>query len=303
MILRLLGNVEVEVGQLTFGFDRAAERCVLATLAFNPGRPVHVDTLVDNVWAEQRPAKAEQTIATYVRAVRRTIEQAGGQRDWLRSRRPRSYELRIDPAIVDYHRFAVLATAARASVRQGDHGEAAETFEEALRLWRGDPLANISSEWAERRRYALQRERLDVLCALLDLQLQIGEYAAVATQAQQLVHDHPTDRVLALAMRGLAYGGDHAMVPALVSRATERMWETAGVRPGADIAALARELTSGAGEMATRVVLRPPPAPADPQSAAEPADATGSPGSAVSMTATHNGRVWQAARDQFITER
>lgn len=282
MDLRLLGNVEIASAGSVFSLSRSAERCVLATLAFNAGRPVGIGTLIDNIWGDDAPAKADETVATHVRAVRRILAQAGGDRQMIRNHRPRAYELRADPSWVDYHRFrAGIASAAR----QGDNAEALVAYERALDLWQGEPLAGVAGDWADGRRHALRTEHLDALCALLELRLKLGEYAIVATQARQLVHDYATDRVLSLAMRGLAHAGYRALIPDLVEQARERMWQIAKVRPGPEIEALARRLAAGGV----------------PVTVERPASAS-TPVPGVHMTATHNGMVWQSAGDQTITE-
>ncbi|MCW6007840.1 winged helix-turn-helix domain-containing protein [Micromonospora sp. CPCC 205371] len=283
MDLRLLGNVEIESAGSVFSLSRSAERCVLATLAFNAGRPVRVGTLIDNIWGDKPSAKADETVATHVRAVRRLLSQAGGDRQMIRNHRPRAYELRVDPSWVDYHRFrAGVASAAR----QGDNPEAVAAYERALDLWHGEPLAGVAGDWADGRRHALRTEHLDALCALLDLRLKLGEYTVVATQARQLVHDYATERVLSLAIRGLAHAGYRALIPDLVAQASDRMWQTARVRPSPEIVALAKRLATAG----VPVTVEQQPA------------SVSTPVAGVHMTATHNGMVWQSAGDQIITE-
>lgn len=308
MDLRVLGNVEIHFDGAIITLDRAAERCVLAIFSLNPGRPVQTETLIDNVWGDQQPAKAEQTIANYVRAVRKAIEQAGGRRDFLRNMRPRAYILDIDVSMVDYHRFSALAARGRAKARAGEHHDAATAYQEALNLWRGDPLANVSGEWAERCRHALRQEHLDAACALLTQQLKVGDYAAVASRATQMITDViPTDRLITLGIYGLARSGNQAMVPRFLARATQRMWEAAQVRPGPSITELARKLVEQPADPGVEIAQ---PAPvtnvsqntglAQPVQTDAPDD--GTEYDRVIMIATHNENVYQAGRDQYIFE-
>ncbi|MDG4796293.1 BTAD domain-containing putative transcriptional regulator [Micromonospora sp. WMMD1082] len=327
MDLRVLGEVQIRADDRTIDLERSAERCVLATLAFNPSRPVQVDTLIENVWGDQPPARAEQTIASYVRAVRRAIEDAGGQRAWLLNRRPRAYELRINPAAVDYHRFTALAAAGRAKARDGDHHDAIVAYQHALALWQANPLANVNGDWADRRRHRLRQERLDTHCALFEQQIKTGDHEAVASGATRLIDETvPTDRLIALAIHALANCGYTSMIPGFVSRAAEHMWNAVQVLPSSDIDALARSLVNRTTVNASHEQSRrhpPPPAEhmgvgpdaKDPSGVEDPApmahtDEASTEGRHdghtwqrnVSMSATLNENVFQCFGDQHIYE-
>ena len=302
MDLHILGDVRIEGNGRIIGLDRAAERCVLATFALKPGRPLHIDALIDNVWGDQQPAQAEETVATYIRAVRRAIGLAGGDRDSIVNRRPRAYELRIDPTVIDYHRFVALAAEGDSRVRADDHDGAIAAYREALDLWRGDPLADVGGDWADRTRHTLRQERLSTLCALFEAQLRAGEYAAVATRAAHLLNDIiPTDRIIALALHGLAYSGHQSMIPEFVERAARRMWAAARVRPGPDIAVLARRL------LAETIVVDPgeqfrPPRRVPPAATAEREHSDHEKPFPVVMNATNNENVYQSAGDMYVSD-
>lgn len=289
MWLRLLGDVEIESGSARFAPVRSGERCVLATLALEAARPVRIDTLVEHIWGdEEPPAKAAETVATYIRSVRRLIERAGGERSWLPSRRPGSYVLLLDPEMIDYHRHRSLRAAAEASARHGDRSRALDGYERALALWRAAPLANVDGQWAERQRYAIRQEWLDTMCAALEIRLHLGQYATVAARAQQVAHDYPTERVATLALYGLSRGAQQALIPAFMARVAERMWQVAEARPTADLLALAHRLTAGSA------------APAAPTPAVRPPSGR-PPSGGVIMSASHNRQVWQSGGDQYIT--
>lgn len=278
MDIRLLGDVEVEAGGVTYALDRSAERGVLATLAFNCGRFVPLGTLVAHIWGARPPAKAEETVATYVRSVRRLVERAGGGSETIRNRRLEGYRLEVEPGVVDHRRFTDLVAAGRTLARQGDGARATETFERALRLWRGEALANVTGQWAQSRRHGLRRERRAVTYELLDLLLRAGAHDTVALRAADLVHDEPTERAVALALRGLAGSGQRTVIPGFLAQAAERMWEVSQTRPSADLVALARRLAKG---------------DADPPPRREPVGT-------VVMTAENATTVYQSAGDQYF---
>ncbi|MGI5215847.1 AfsR/SARP family transcriptional regulator [Plantactinospora sp. CA-290183] len=297
--------MHLRVGERIVGLERSGERCVLATLAFSPGRPVQLDTLIENVWGEQAPVKAAESIASYVRAVRRAVEAAGGRRDLVLNHRPRAYELRVAPAAIDYHRFAALTSAAEAKARVGDHGAAIDGYRQALDLWLADPLVDVTGDWAERRRYTLCRRRIEVLCALFEQQLRVGEHASVAGQATELLDQIvPTDRLVALAMFGLARSGHQAMIPGFLQRAADRMWSAVRVRPSPRITALADRLIreADASRLDFEIMLSPSTGMVEPISGADE-ERPGAPAHyGVVMTATHNGKVYQAWGPQYILE-
>ena len=56
MEIRLLGPVEVVVGEHAVSVSGSGERELLALLALSAGRVVSVPTLVDSLWGEDLPA-------------------------------------------------------------------------------------------------------------------------------------------------------------------------------------------------------------------------------------------------------
>jgi DNA-binding SARP family transcriptional activator len=275
------------LGTVTPALQRRGERCVLVSLALTPGRLIQVSTLIDRIWGDEPPANAEYTVATYTRAVRRAIAQAGGRREWLVSQRPGGYRLDLDPEVVDYHRFTGLVAQAR---RERGTPAAVITYQRAVSLRGGEPLTGVPGRWADSRRYAIELEYVEALCELFEEQLTTGDFAAVAVGAGRLVAEVvPTDRMIVLAAQGFAGSGQHAAIPDFLDHATRRMWDTAEVRPSAEAVALARELVERPG--ARLIVPEPPVRPE-----ASP------PPPRISMIAHHNHTVYQSAGDQYFIE-
>lgn len=305
MDIRLMGNVEIHNGARPVPLSRAGERCVLASLALDVGHRVHVDTLIDRLWGDDPPTGAVDTIASYIRTVRKAIEAAGGRREWLLNRRPAAYELAIDPGLVDYHRFTALVRQARAKERDGAQADAVRLYQEALTLRTAAALSNLTGQWAENRRYAIEQHYLETLCARYAQQLAIGDYAAVATSGTHVVMEVvPTDRLIALTMYGLAGSGQHAAITGFLTRATKRMWDTAQARPGREIFATARQLVANPHAPLPRhtSLTDGPPDEHDGDPGADPDSTAASSGGAghIVMIAEHNQRVYQAAGDQYL---
>lgn len=240
--VRLLGNVEICGENGVVRLRRSAERCVLATLAFNPGRAVRAVTLADNIWLpDTQSDKAIETVADYVRKVRAAIKKTGGEPSSLRTDRgARAYVLDIEPFRVDYVRFTQLARAGRES------GDVA-VLEEALALWRGPALADVSGLWAESRRYAVETERLDLYDRVLTEQLRAGHGAEVARTVTALIDEvTPTERLLLLGAQGIAASGHQTAIRSWIDRTTRRMREATGADPSPDLLARLQRLATGA---------------------------------------------------------
>ena len=229
--IRLLGNVEILGDTGVVRPRRSGERCVLAVLALHPRTPVTITTLVDHIWSgAEQSDKSIDTVGGYLRRIRAAIKQAGGDAGRLRyDRMTRTCVLDIDPAWVDYHRFTTLTTRAR----QANDPVA---LKEALALWRGPALADISGHWADHRRHTLHAERLTVYDELLTTYLADGRHAEIVQITAELVDEvTPTDRLLLLGARALAGAGRHTAIPAWVRHVTGRMHQTADVAPTLDV--------------------------------------------------------------------
>jgi DNA-binding SARP family transcriptional activator len=314
MEIRLMGDVELHDGARPIPLLRAGERGVLASFALEPGRRIHVDTLIERLWGERPPTGAGPTIASYIRTVRKAIEDAGGRREWLRNHRPFAYQLDIEPSLIDYHRFTALISEARTRQRGGKPAAAVASYQQALGLRRAEPLGNVTGQWAVNRRFAIEQEYLEAVYALYERQLTIGEYAAVAIHATELVLNVvPTDRMIVLAIYGMARSGQHAAISDFLDRATQRMWDIVQARPSSRVFAIARQLIDNPNARLPTpqpppADLQPPGQPHDDKAAApsshagrEPSQADPGRGGLVVMTAEYNQQVYQAAGDQYIS--
>ena len=227
----MLGNVEIHGETSVMRPRRSAERCVLAILALSARAPVTIATLVDHLWSgTEQSDKSIDTVGSYLRRIRAAIKQAGGQAGWLRyDRAARSCVLDIDPDCVDYHRFTAQATVAR---RDNDP----TAWREALALWRGPALADVSGQWADHRRHTLESERLTVYEDLLRHELAAGQHVQVVRTVTDLIEDRtPTDRLLLLGAQGLAGSGRHTAIRGWVARVTQRMRATVDAVPSAEV--------------------------------------------------------------------
>ena len=180
MEFRILGPLEVRDGERVLPLGGARRRAVLGMLLLDANRVVSVDALVDGVWGDAPPASVHASLQNHVSRLR---EQLG---DRLETRAP-GYSLRVAVDELDFERF-------RRLVADADGAEpaiAAERLREALSLWRGPPLADLTGEPAGRAAAHLGELRLAALEARIDADLGLGRHAAVLPELEELVRQEP----------------------------------------------------------------------------------------------------------------
>ncbi|MCO8273648.1 tetratricopeptide repeat protein [Actinoplanes sp. TRM 88003] len=248
--VRLLGPVELWAGPRQLPVGEPRQRAVLAALACEAGRVVTAEALIDRVWGEAAPARARHTLQSHLTRVRGALRNGGG--DPL-IRRSGGYLLDLPADQVDLLRFRALAARAH-----GDVG----LLREAVRLWRGEPLAGLAGDWASAMRVAWDRERLLAVVEWAEAELATGDPAAVIGPLGAVVLEQPLVEPVAVAlMRALHAIGRTADALGQYDALRRRLAEELGADPApATRAAHAAILTSSA-----TVSIEPAPAqlPAD----------------------------------------
>ncbi|MGW4116929.1 AfsR/SARP family transcriptional regulator, partial [Actinosynnema sp. NPDC004786] len=221
MEIRLLGSVEIGNHERVFHLSRRGERCLLAVLALDLGRPVTKTTLAERIWDDNEARDRKQdTLPTYVSHVRTALIAAGAPKDCLRAdRAARGYVLDVDPDLVDYHRFAAETRAAR------DHADH-ERLRRALDLWRGPALSGLESHWADLRRQHLDIEYRGALETLLTAYLQADDHDEMLRILPWLdQRTTPDERLVMLGAEAFARTGRHTEIHAWATGMERRMRE------------------------------------------------------------------------------
>ncbi|WP_233159047.1 AfsR/SARP family transcriptional regulator [Actinophytocola xanthii] len=242
----MFGEVQLRVGDQVLDVGAPRQQAVLAALAVDANRPVAIETLVDRVWHEHPPAAARNVLYSHLSRIRhllRQAEEATGRVARLH-RRPAGYVLEVDPRAVDLHRFASLVH--HGGDQQRPTEERAESLTEALRLWRGPPLAGIEGEWAARLRGSWHRRRLDAAVRWGSLQLDLGRVEEVLSVLPELVADYPLAEPLeVLFLRALHAAGRDAEALEHYAVVARRLADELGTDPGPELRALHSALLRG----------------------------------------------------------
>ncbi len=219
---------------------RRQEREILALLLLNAGRWVTVDRIVDLLWTATPPARARETVQTYVSRLRHVLGAAGAP--GALERRGDAYRLDVDPHAVDCHRFEALA---RRAAGLADPAEQALVYGEALRLWSGPALVDAPALTSLRE--ALERRHREVQRGSYAARLDAGHAAEILGELADLVGARPLDEdATMLLMRALAYAGRRGEALEAFARLRVRLSEDLGLDPGAAVADLHARILRGA---------------------------------------------------------
>jgi DNA-binding SARP family transcriptional activator len=238
MEIRLLGPVEVIVNDRSVHLGPPQRRAVFAALAVDAGRLVSLQSLASRVWDEP-PDRATNSLYAHITRLRQALAEIAISIE----RRSGGYVLRVDRELVDLHRFQDLAR--RAQNPEHDAGHVI-LLEEALGLWRGSPLTDVSGDWAGRIRHGIEQQYVSATVAWAQAHLLLGRPAAVVTRLTGLVHRFPLAEPLAgLLMRGLCALGRTAEALAHYARLRAHLIEQLGTEPGAELRGLHEEMLRG----------------------------------------------------------
>ena len=123
MDVRLLGPLEVRLGDGPVELGPRKQRAVLAMLALEAGRTVSADRLAEGLWGEEPPASAPKMVQLYVSHLRRVLD-GDGVRIVTRGR---GYELQLPDDEVDAVRFGAPARGVARRARRSRCGAASRS--------------------------------------------------------------------------------------------------------------------------------------------------------------------------------
>ena len=118
------------------------QRALLAILLTRIGEVVPLERLIEGLWGTAAPRTADHSIQIYVSDLRRAFEPLGGS-DRLVTRQP-GYVVEVDPDSVDAWMFERLVKEGTRLLEDGDQDAGRSTIREALGLWSGRPLSELS---------------------------------------------------------------------------------------------------------------------------------------------------------------
>lgn len=251
---RLLGHVEARLDGRRLDIGHARQQCVLVALLVDVNRPVDADHLIDRVWADDLPHRARNALAAYMSRLRQVFD--GTDVQIVRERG--SYLLKADALSVDIHRFRHISSQARATA---DPADAADLFDNALGLWRGEPFASLDTPWINEVRNALAAERIAVTLDRNDAALKAGRHADLLGELVIAAQANPLDERLAGQLMLAQYrSGRQADALETYRQMRERLVDELGVDPSPTLRDVYQRILEG-DQQAPRPVATPDHSP------------------------------------------
>ncbi len=221
---RILGPLEVIEDGTVLELGAQKQRTVLAVLLLHANAVVSTDRLIDAVWEDDPPARADKALQVYVSHLRKVV---GKER--LLTRAP-GYVLTVADGELDLSRFESLLSDGRPR--------------DALALWRGPPLADVGySRFAQPAIARLEELRVAALEACLDEDLAAGRYTQLIGELDRLVREYPSrERLREQLMLALYRGGRQADALEVYQQGRRLLSDELGLEPGEALKDLQRAI-------------------------------------------------------------
>jgi YVTN family beta-propeller protein len=239
---RLLGPIEAGINGHALDIGGQKQRALLTVLLLSANEPVSREVLIDRLWGECPPAGAHHTLEVYISRLRKTLKPAADGAVVLT--RSGAYLLRAPSERIDVGRFERLAGEGRRALEAGASGQAAAHLRDALALWRGAALAEVSDEpFAQAEIARLNELRAGVIEDRIEADLALGRHGDVVCELEALVAVHPLrERLYQQLMIALYRCGRQAEALAVYRSARRVLMQELGIEPGPGLKRLERAI-------------------------------------------------------------
>jgi len=236
--LAALGPLEAWRGGAPLSLGPPARRAVLGLLVLDPGVLARRDTIIDVLWKDAPPRTATGLVQAHVSRLRGLLEPA----THMRSIGPvldsvsGAYRLNLSGDQLDLLVFRELAARAAAARAGDDLMTAAEFYEDAIGLWRGDPLADVDVLSAHPGVTALKQELAGVLLRYAEVACALGQPYRVLPRLQVFADAEPLNELAhARLMIALAGAGQQAAAVRVYEDMRLRLDRDLGLYPGKEL--------------------------------------------------------------------
>jgi len=226
--VRLFGQLEVTEGGAAVAVRGTKQRALLALLALQRGEPVSADRLIDVLWGDGQATNPSNALQAQIGQLRRAL----GATAVVTSEA--GYALDVRPDDVDVVCFEQLVAEGRRLVADGKAAQGSAVLGEALRLRRGEPLAEFAFvSFADAERTHLDELTLEALESRAEADLVLGRHGELVGELEGLCRDNPLrERLWELLMLALYRSGRQAEALRAYGEARDGLVGELGISPG-----------------------------------------------------------------------
>ncbi|MFI9819311.1 BTAD domain-containing putative transcriptional regulator [Streptomyces sp. NPDC052013] len=256
MEFQILGPVSAERDGQPVPLDGAKQRATLAALLLARGRLVTDERLTTLLWGWDPPTTSTRQLYTYVSRLRTRLGPGHGL-----TRHGSGYRMDPQDAVLDWQTFHDLADAGRADLRAGRFADAERRLAEALALWHGPALGDVTEELARAEGPRMEEARLTALEDHTEAALALGRHHDLVPALTGHVHHHPLrERLRGQLMTALYRCGRQADALALYDDARRLLADDLGIDPSPALRTLHHQI----------LTATLPPAPTNPLTPGQP---------------------------------
>ncbi|WUT00025.1 winged helix-turn-helix domain-containing protein [Streptomyces sp. NBC_00708] len=241
MELKILGPVSAELDGRAVALDGGKQRTALAALLLARGKVVSDERLTLLLWGWDPPATSRNQLYTYVSRLRTRLGAGLGL-----ERHGPGYRLDIRDARFDWDVFRERADSGRDALRAARYADAERLLHDALALWRGPALTDVTAHLAEAEVPRMEEARLSALENHAEAALALGRHTDMVPALTRQVTLHPVrERLRGQLMTALFRCGRQADALTVYEKGRRALAEDLGIDPGPELRALHQEILTG----------------------------------------------------------
>lgn len=229
---RLLGTLEYWRDDRPVEIRGVIQRTLLAALLSAASWPVPTASLIEELWGENPPLTAENSLQAHVSRLRRKLGTSRGTQGVRLLNLPSGYQLLVPQTDIDAFAFMNGIKTARL-LKSTDPGRASAELRAALSLWRGPVFGGpLGGRLCQATATRYQAARSTALELLFDLELQCGRHSEAIPELSEMVEASSLDeRMCEHLMVALYRAGRQTEALDTFRRVRARLDDELGVEP------------------------------------------------------------------------
>ena len=260
--VRILGPIEAWCDRRRLDLGGPRQLALFAFLLVHSNRAIASDVLCDALWAPARSG-SDSRLQMAVARLRKSLAPLNGADGPVLRTVAGGYLLSLAPGQLDAEVFAERLQHGLQAVQAGQPKRATAALAEALSLWRGPPLAEVSFEdFAQGEIRRLDELRRAAFETMIDAELRLGRHRELIGELGRHSAEHPTcERIAAQLMLALYRSDRQADALEVYDRTRVQLSTQLGLSPGPTLNALQANILTHAPSLIETADTAAPPGP------------------------------------------